>query len=125
MIKANIAELRLAWERYKRDLKDRCFVDHPLLETLIEQDLSSWLQDIQRKLEEGYNPQPSRSCSVPKPGFMIRPGITLEPADAVVYIFLVGKIFPLLQDECRGTDGKIDVAYRLATKSQFKGMDKP
>jgi len=46
MIKANIAELRLAWERYKRDLKDRCFVDHPLLETLIEQDLSSWLQDI-------------------------------------------------------------------------------
>ena len=51
---------------------------------------------------------------------MIRPGITLEPADAVVYIFLVGKIFPLLQDECRGTDGKIDVAYRLATKSNSK-----
>jgi retron-type reverse transcriptase len=120
MIKATIAQLRLAWERYKRDLKDRSFVDHRVLETLIEQDLSSWLQDIQRKLEDGYNPQPSRSCSVPKPGFMIRPGMTLEPADAVVYTFLVGQIFPLLQTECRGTDGKIDIAYRLSSKSNSK-----
>jgi hypothetical protein len=120
MVKSTIALLRLAWERYRRDLKDRCFVDHPVLETLIEQDLSSWLQDIQRKLEEAYNPQPSRSCLIPKPGFMIRPGMTLEPADAVVYTFLVGQIFPLLQTECRGTDGRIDIAYRLSSKSNSK-----
>ncbi len=116
-IDATLDDLRLAWQRYKRDLRDRCFVDHPFLEQWIESDLDAWLSKIATELKQGYCPRSSKHCAVPKPGFMIRPGTVLEPEDAVVYTHLVATFFKQLQKEVKGIDVHVDIAYQLASSA--------
>lgn len=116
-IDATIDDLTLAWRRYKRDLEDRCFVDHPLLVEWIELDLVGWLTKLQSELNQGYSPRPSKHCAVPKPGFMIRPATLLDPEDAVVYTHLVGSIYRQLQKDVKGIDNEVDIAYQLSSVS--------
>ncbi len=111
-INANIEDLRIAWRRYQRDLRDRCFVDHPFIETWIQVDVDSWLLTIQTELTAGYNPRISHRCAVPKAGFMIRPGTVLEPEDALVYTYLVGRIYGAIRKATGGLEGKVDIAYQ-------------
>jgi len=110
----DIEELTLAWRRYRRDLDDRCFVDHPAMVTWIENDLGGWLSDISTRVDAGYHAQSARRCAVPKPGFMIRPGTVLEPEDAVVYSCLVGRAYAKIHADLLSTEGKVDIAYRMS-----------
>lgn len=113
-VRVEIEELRLAWRRYRRDLENRCFVDHPLMVSWIEANLDGWLTEVSEHLSAEYHPQPGRRCSVPKPGFMIRPGTVLEPEDAVVYAVLVGRAYQKIHEDVVANEGKIDIAYRTS-----------
>src|ERR1051325_5967239 len=79
--------LPLAWARAKKDLSQRrAFVCHPFMVDLIDQDSISWLRGIQQQIaEDGYHPDPCRTVSTPKPGFLVRPGADLSLEDQVIY----------------------------------------
>ncbi|HEX3578581.1 MAG TPA: RNA-directed DNA polymerase, partial [Thermoanaerobaculia bacterium] len=116
-MQVDLDELTLAWKRYQRDLTNRCFVDHPLMTAWIESNLERWLTDISDHLAQGYHAQPARRCSVPKPGFMIRPGTVLEAEDAVVYNCLVGRAYPNIHADVTPTEETLDIAYRTTDDS--------
>jgi len=109
MPQATRAELDLAWRRYKRDLRNRCFVYHPW----IESDLPSWLDALAVEIEHDYAPRPSQLVAVPKAGNLVRPAAILEPEDAVVYNFAVGRALPGIAQHIAWSQGAIDIPYPL------------
>jgi hypothetical protein len=111
------AELDLAWRRYKRDLEKRCFVDHPHMVQWIESDLNGWLDELAAEIATGYTPRPSRFTASPKANHLIRPGTILDPEDAVVYNFAVGRALPHVIEQLKWSQERVDIAYPLAATS--------
>lgn len=105
--------LELAWKRLKLDRKDRCFVSHPFLIQLIEQDLNGWLTRIAENLSVGYNPMSAVVCYEPKPGWLLRPGCTLRIEDELVYTATLGFLLPKIEIILRWAQGKTDTSYIL------------
>jgi reverse transcriptase-like protein len=114
-IAVDIGELELAWKRFKRDLQDRYFIVHPRLVKWIEIDLPSWLGEVSTQIQTGYAPRPSRFCAVPKAKHLIRPASILEPEDAVVYNFAVGRTFPRIVSHLKSWSEPPDAAYLLGS----------
>jgi len=111
---ANLLDLGLAWRRAKFDRPDRCFVSHPFLVDLVEQDLDQWLAELNARLVEGFTPSPAIVCQEPKGGGLVRPGTHLRLEDEVVFNALLGAGFQLIAARLRWSQGNPDVAYQLA-----------
>ncbi len=111
-------ELELAWRRVRRDAKERHFTVHPDIFEWIDSDLDSWFEGLVAELYAGYTPRPSRFTAVPKAGSLIRPGTILELEDAVVYNFLMGRVFGRIIEHLRWSQGEVDIAYPLPARSE-------
>ena len=83
-------DLRLAWQRHRKDLSDRAFCDHPYVVKIIDGNFDEWINDLEEKLSD-FNPSPSHIVDIPKPGFHLRPGSVLSPPDGTVYQALLLK----------------------------------
>ncbi|MDD5541023.1 MAG: RNA-directed DNA polymerase [Candidatus Marinimicrobia bacterium] len=90
--------LVLAWKRYKRDLQDMAFCDHPYETKIIDNNLEDWVSKLQTKLQN-YDPSRCEIVNVPKKGFHLRPGSILTPADATIYHALLLKELSKIQKE--------------------------
>ena len=77
-------DLELGWKRYKKDLTDMCFADHPFEVPLIEANLAEYLSDLKSKLAN-YTPSRSEVIYIPKPNFHLRPGSNLTPQDSIIF----------------------------------------
>ncbi|MCK5230569.1 MAG: hypothetical protein KAR13_09910 [Desulfobulbaceae bacterium] len=77
-------DLELGWKRFKKDLKDMCFADHPYESLLIEANLKDYLANLAGKLPN-YTPSRSEIIYIPKPNYHIRPGANLTPEDAIIF----------------------------------------
>lgn len=61
-------DLALAWKRVKKDFADgRAFTQHPFEIEVIDSGLERWLNGIEIKLKDGYNPGTCRVLKIPKP----------------------------------------------------------
>jgi hypothetical protein len=111
---ADQLDLGLAWRRAKFDRPDRCFVSHPFLIELVESGLDQWLNELNRRLVQGYAPSPALICEEPKGGGLVRPGTSLRLDDEIVFNALVGAAFQEIASTLRWSQGNPDVAYQLA-----------
>ena len=109
--------LDLAWRRTKRYDPERSFVLHPFLERWVEQDLTSWLQSIKKRLNAGYSPREASPCFMPKPKGMLRRGIVLDLRDEVVYTALLGEFYKAIWEKVAWSQGGPDMAYRMVEPS--------
>ncbi|MBX7143430.1 MAG: RNA-directed DNA polymerase [Oligoflexia bacterium] len=103
----------LAWRRYKKDLLEQSFSDHPFELKLIESNLSDWLTRIKDK---GGNYTPSRSeiVNVLKPGYHLRPGSRLNTEDGLVYQALLLDAVEVVRKNLAWSAGKYRFAYILS-----------
>jgi hypothetical protein len=76
--------LQLAWKRYKKDLIEQSFSDHPFEAGLIEENLEHWLNRLAGKLDN-YLPSRAEVINVDKPNYHLRPGTRLSTEDGVIY----------------------------------------
>ena len=106
-------DLTLAWKRLKGDRRDRCFITHPYLIELIEQDLDGWLSSVAEILSQDYRPSPAAVCHEPKPGWLLRPGTHLRIKDELVYTALAGRLYPKIEGALRWSQGRPDTSYLL------------
>lgn len=109
--------LDLAWRRTKRYNPERSFVVHPFLERWVEQDSTSWLQSIKKRLDAGYSPREASPCFMPKPKGMLRKGIVLDLRDEVVYTALLGEFYKAIWEKVAWSQGGPDMAYRMVEPS--------
>src|SRR3989344_7277849 len=95
-----MADLSLAWQRVKDDIKEsRVFITAPYEVELVELDLKSWLDRILSEIKNRtYNPASAEIIDSPKPNYGIRPGSHLRLEDRVVYAALVGSFFDKLKE---------------------------
>jgi hypothetical protein len=113
-------DLALAWQRMKLDRPDRAFYTHPRLIEWIEFDLEGWFASIRQRLWEGYVPHPSLTCSVPKPGWLIRPGTVLDEQDELVFNALVGSLYQRAFELLGPFQGDPDIAYQIQSNASNK-----
>jgi hypothetical protein len=106
-------DLPLAWQRIKRDRPDRAFFTHPHLFDWIELDLDGWFSGIRTRLKQGFAPHPSLTCSVPKPGWLVRPGTVLDVQDELVLNALVATLHTKAYALLGQFQGDPDIAYQL------------
>jgi Reverse transcriptase (RNA-dependent DNA polymerase) len=111
---ANSLNLELAWSRLLFDRPDRCFISHPFQIALIELDLPAWLDQIRRRVVEGYASSPCATVQSPKGNWQVRPGANLKLEDEVMFNALVGRYLENIGHELQTTQGDPDVAYQLA-----------
>ncbi len=101
----NSLNLQLAWNRLKNDKRKRCFITHPFIIQLIENDLENWFYFINNRVANGYNPSPAVICYEPKPGWLLRPGCSLHVDDELVYTAILGSLFPCIEQSVRWSQG--------------------
>lgn len=112
-------DLELGWKRFKKDLKDMCFADHPYETILIEENLIEFLANLESKLEK-YTPSRSEIIYIPKPNHHIRPGSNLEPEDAIIYQSLVLYDIQKIRDSMFWSSSNQRFSYIL--KEDQKGL---
>ena len=107
-------DLELAFSRTKADLPERYFVHSPLEIELVEVARNDWLNQLRKKVAEGYRPHSALIADIPKGNGAVRPGALLTLEDRVVYAAAVGAILPSINAGLRWSQGKVDFAYRLS-----------
>jgi hypothetical protein len=110
---AESLDLELAWARLKFDRPDRSFLSHPFLLELVELDLPAWLEQIKRRIVDGYVPSTALTVQAPKGNWQVRPGAYLRLEDEVVFNALVGHHLARIEAELRNLQGDPDIAYQL------------
>lgn len=106
-------DFELAWQRVKLDRPNRAFYTHPHLFEWIDVDLEGWFASVKQRLQDGFKPHPSLTCSVPKPGWLVRPGTVLDEQDELVLNALVGSLHEKVFQSLGPFQGDPDVAYQL------------
>lgn len=77
-------DLEIAWKRYKKDLVEQAFSDHPYEVDLIEENLVEWLESLSLQISS-YTPFRAEVINVDKPDYHLRPGTRLATEDGVMY----------------------------------------
>jgi Reverse transcriptase (RNA-dependent DNA polymerase) len=110
---------RLAYERVRDELlgqpkTERALAVNPFEIELVEQDLDSWISELQAKVDENrYVPGAIEVCDAPKGGGLVRPGVRLGITDRVVYTAAVGACLQRIDEATRWSQGSCDFASRL------------
>ena len=97
----------------KLDRPNRAFYTHPRLFEWIELDLEGWFASVKQRLRDGYTAHPSLTCSVPKPGWLVRPGTVLDEQDELVLNALIGSLYGKAYESLGPFQGDPDIAYQL------------
>jgi hypothetical protein len=97
----------------KFDRPDRVFYTHPHLFEWIQIDLKGWFSSVEQRLRDGYAPNTSLTCAIPKPGWLVRPGTVLDEQDELVLNALVGAMLTKCHDLLKPFQGDPDIAFQL------------
>lgn len=81
-------DLNVVWKKYKNDLNELSFYDHPFESNIINHNTEEWLNGLKDTLN-GYSPSVPDIINVPKKNNHLRPGTILSVSDAVIYQALV------------------------------------
>src|SRR6185437_1262737 len=114
----NKLNLPLAWERMKFDRPHRSFYTHPRLFDWIQVDLEAWFAAVRQRLQDGYTPQMSMTCYVPKPGWLVRPGTVLDEQDELIFNALIGSLYKNAYELLGPMQGDPDMAYQVQKDSE-------
>lgn len=127
----SLAEMHVAWERVKEDLRHRVFVERPFEVRRIELDLDPWLLLVAERI--GARPlavEPLFILPVPKGKGLVRPGAWLPLDEHVIYTALLGACYPAIYERLKWSQGLYDFSYVLAApaetkwiKSRFKNFE--
>ncbi len=108
-------DLELAFRRIKADLRsDRYFVHSPIEIELAEIAFDDWLNQLRKKVAEGYRPHSALVADIPKGNGAVRPGALLALEDRVVYAAAVGAILPSINAGLGWSQGTVDFGYQLS-----------
>jgi hypothetical protein len=110
---ADSLNLDLAWARLLFDRPDRCFLSHPFLLDLVELNRAGWLEDVRRRVIEGYVPSSCEIVQAPKGHWQVRPGANLRLEDEVIFNAILGRNLQNIENELHDLQGDPDVAYQL------------
>jgi hypothetical protein len=110
----DISELRVAYDRARKDRPDRCFVEYPNLLAWTEINLSDWLADLRADISSGFKPHSSKLCWLPKANSLLRPGNILHFKDEVVYNLLLDRLYDSICRQLASFQKEPDAAYVLS-----------
>lgn len=105
--------LQLSWKRYKKDLIEQSFSDHPFEAELIEENLEHWLAGLSDKLDS-YLPARSEVINVDKSNYHLRPGTRLSTEDGVIYQALLLSDIAIIQKELAWSAARQRFAHILS-----------
>src|SRR5437868_6523671 len=89
-----IVDISLAWNRVKKDLKNKHFISPLFLPEILQVDLTKWLTELRGKIEEKtFYPHPMEIVEIPKGKGLIRPGSLLSIEDNITYSALVHQCY--------------------------------
>lgn len=109
-------DIILAWNRVKKDLKDKHFISPLFLPDILEVDLAKWLTELKDKIEtKSFQPHPMEVVEIPKGKGLIRPGSLLSIDDNIVYSALVQECYLKVLAQIEWAQNTVDFAY-IVTK---------
>jgi hypothetical protein len=118
-------DIPLAWKRVRLDRPNRAFFTHSQAFDWIESDLDRWFADIVTRIERGYAPNPSQTCFVPKPGWLVRPGSVLDLRDETVFNALLATCHEAIYERIGGFQGDPDIAYQFQRQANLPAWIRP
>lgn len=130
---AELLDLELAWKRIRLDISSCVFTRNPFEVQLIEDDLSSYLNDLGGQIcNDEYYPKTMHICDVPKGGGLVRPGSILSVEDRIAYYACLGACLPNIYKTLKWAQGTVDCSYIISNKfentkwlgSPFKDWEK-
>jgi hypothetical protein len=116
-------DIDLAWNRVRKDLKDKHFISPLFLPDILQVNLKVWLSGIKTKIEsKSYQPHPMEIVEIPKGKGLIRPGSLLTIDDNIVYSALSQECYIKILSQIGWSQNKIDFAY-VITEENSKTPD--
>lgn len=116
-------DINLAWNRVKKDLKDKHFISLLFLPDILQVDLAKWLGELKEKIEQKiYQPHPMEVIEIPKGNGLIRPGSLLTIDDNVTYSALVQECYLKILNQIEWSQNIVDFAY-IITKENITSSD--
>jgi hypothetical protein len=116
-------DINLAWNRVKKDLKDKHFISPLFLPDIIQTDIDKWLADLKDKIEKkNFQPHPMQVVEIPKGKGLIRPGSLLTIDDNIAYSALVQECYLNILKQIEWSQSNIDYAY-IVTKENATSND--
>jgi hypothetical protein len=116
-------DIDLAWNRVRKDLKDKHFISPLFLPDILQVNLTDWLLGIKTKIEnKSYQPHPMEIIEIPKGKGLIRPGSLLTIDDNIVYSALSQECYKRILSQISWSQNTIDFAY-IITEENSKSND--
>ncbi|MFA4852132.1 MAG: RNA-directed DNA polymerase [Bacteroidales bacterium] len=116
-------DVYLAWNRVKKDLKNRNFISPISIPEILQIDIDKWLADLKQKFESrNYQPHPMEIVEIPKGKGLIRPGSLLTIDDNIFYSSLVQECYLNVLTQIQWAQNSVDFAY-IPTKENVKSAD--
>lgn len=117
VLKLNIP---LAWERVKKDLRKRNFVNATIFHEIVDHN-EEWLKNLEEKFESGtYCPKSMEIIEVPKGKGLIRPGSLLTLEDNIFYTALVQECYLNILERIVWAQNVVDFKYIPAIENYNK-----
>lgn len=90
----------LAWNKAKSNLRDssRIFLNNPYIVEILDRNESEYIEYLENKVDNEYNPSESRIVNIPKSGWNVRPGSILQIDDVTIYSALILAIYEDIRD---------------------------
>jgi Reverse transcriptase (RNA-dependent DNA polymerase) len=116
-------DINLAWNRVKKDLKDKHFISPLYLPDILLTDLTKWLGALKVKIEnKTFQPHPMEVVEIPKGKGLIRPGSLLFIDDNISYSALVQECYSKILAQVKWSQNLVDFAY-IVTKENMTSND--
>ncbi|RZK04112.1 MAG: RNA-directed DNA polymerase [Flavobacterium sp.] len=101
----------LAWERVKKDLRKRNFVNASLFYEIVDYHNVEWLRKLKADFEEGtYCPTSMEVVEIPKGKGLVRPGSLLSIEDNIFYASLVQECYLSIFNKIEWAQDEVDFA---------------
>src|ERR1041385_6659966 len=105
-------DINLAWNRVRKDLKDKHFISPLFLPSILHVDLAKWLSQLKEKIEQkNFHPHPMEVVEIPKGKGLIRPGSLLFIEDNLAYSALVQECYSKILNQIEWAQNVVDFAY--------------
>jgi hypothetical protein len=112
-------DIDLAWNRVKKDLKEKHFISPLFLPDILQTDLTKWLGELKIKIEsKTFQPHPMEIVEIPKGKGLIRPGSLLFIDDNIAYSALVQECYSKILTQIEWSQNVVDFAY-IVTKENM------
>lgn len=121
-------DIELAWQRLKKDMKEKHFVSPLYLVDVLESNCTSWLPELKERIESKRNtPHPMEVVEIPKGRGLIRPGSLLNIEDNLAYFGLVQECYLAILNQIKWSQNVVDFSHiitpeNVSSSDWFKGQ---